>query len=142
MPGTRSLVHETYLRLVEHEHLEGRGRAQFFALASRAMRSILIDNARRTARQKREGARVRVPLSDDLLVSEARSDELIALDEALEKLAASDERLGRIVECRVFGGLTIEEAAEAMDLSPATVKRGWTLARAWLYEELQGRELG
>ena len=105
------------------------------------MRSILIDNARRASRQKREGGRVQVPLSEELLVSEARSEELMTLDDALDKLTTSDPRLGQIVECRIFGGLTIEETAEALEVSAVTVKRGWALARAWLYQELKGLEI-
>ena len=138
--GTKSLVHEAYLKLVAQDHIDWRGRAQFFSLASRAMRSILVDNARRFARQKREGARRQVPLTDDVLISEVRSDELLALDAALERLSANNDRRARIVECRVFGGLAIEETAEIVGVSPATVKREWALARAWLYRELKGGE--
>ena len=101
------------------------------------MRSVLIDNARYFLRQKRGGSREQVAFHEDLLVSEERSDELVALDEALTRLSAADDRLGRIVECRFFGGLTIEESADALGLSPATVKRGWTTARAWLFHELK-----
>lgn len=137
-PGTVSLIHEAYLKLVEQSQVRWESRAQFFYLASRAMRSVLVDNARYSLRQKRGGALVRVPLSDEMLVSEERSDELVALDEALTRLQASDDRLARIVDCRFFGGLTIEEAADALGLSPATVKRGWLLARAWLFHELNG----
>jgi RNA polymerase sigma factor (TIGR02999 family) len=137
-PGTASLVHEAYVKLVDQTRVRWESRAQFFYLASQAMRSILIDNARYFSRQKRGGSPKQVPLTDNLLVSEARSDELLELDEALTRLQVADDRLGRIVECRFFGGLTIEESAEALGLSPATVKRGWVLARAWLYRELRG----
>ena len=136
-PGTVSLVHEAYLKRVEQSRIKWESRAQFFYLASRAMRSVLIDNARHFARRKRGGSQVQVPLTDDALVSEARSDELVALDEALTRLAGADDRLARIVECRFFGGLTVDESAEALGLSPATVKRGWTTARAWLFHELR-----
>jgi RNA polymerase sigma factor (TIGR02999 family) len=135
--GTKSLVHEAYLKLVQQEQVDWRGRLQFFSLASKAMRSILVDNARRFARQKREGARRQVPLTDDLLVSEARSDEIVELDAALERLGRTESRLARVVECRVFGGLGIDETAEIIGASPATVKRDWALARAWLYRELK-----
>ena len=136
-PGTGSLVHEAYLKLAGQSRIRWESRAQFFYLASRAMRSVLIDNARHHLRQKRGGSLEHVPLSDDLLVSAERSEELIALDEALTRLSTADDRLGRIVECRFFGGLTVEESADALGLSPATVKRGWTTARAWLFHELK-----
>jgi RNA polymerase sigma factor (TIGR02999 family) len=100
------------------------------------MRSVLIDNARRRSRRKRGGDAAALPLDDDQLVSEARSDELLNLDDALTRLATAEPQLARIVECRFFGGLTIEETAEALGSSPATIKRGWTTARAWLYHEL------
>jgi RNA polymerase sigma factor (TIGR02999 family) len=101
------------------------------------MRSVLVDNARRRSRRKRSGDRRPVPLEDAVLVSEARGEELIALDEALDRLRRADERRARIVECRFFGGLTVDETAEALGLSAATVKRGWDEARAWLYAELR-----
>lgn len=134
-PGTTSLVHEAYLKLA------GTGadlvnRHQFYALASRAMRSILIDNARWHGRQKRGGGKALVELEEQLLVSAERSDELLVLDDALGRLEDREPRLARIVECRCFGGLTVDETAEALALSPATVKRGWRLARTWLYREL------
>jgi RNA polymerase sigma factor (TIGR02999 family) len=135
-PSTRSLVHETYLRLSDQTGVRWESRAQFFFLASRAMRSILIDNARHYLRQKRDGSRERVPLDDELLVSEARPEEMIALDDAISTLAAADPQLGQIVECRFYGGLTIEETAEALGVSPATVKRGWVAARARLFRAL------
>jgi RNA polymerase sigma factor (TIGR02999 family) len=136
--GTQSLVHEAYLKLVDQTQVQWNSRGQFFAIASKAMRSILIDNARHYLRLKREGGRERVELEDHLLVSAARSEELLALDVALERLRAADERLGTLVECRFFGGLTIEETAEALGTSPATVKRDWVAARTWLYRELHG----
>jgi RNA polymerase sigma factor (TIGR02999 family) len=139
-PGTVSLVHEAYLKLVGQSQIRWQSRAQFFYLASRAMRSVLIDNARRFLRQKRGGSLERVALSDELLVSEERSEELVALDEALTRLQRADDLLSRIVDCRFFGGLTIEESADALGKSPATVKRGWTTARAWLYHELKAAE--
>lgn len=135
-PGTTSLVHEAYLKLVDQTQIEWQNRAQFFYIASRAMRSVLIDNARRAMRQKREGERRAIPLSDAYLVSQERGDELLALDSALSHLEGVDERLARIVECRFFGGLSVEETAESLSVSVATVKRGWNLARGWLYREL------
>ena len=136
-PGTTSLVHEAYLKLVDQTRVDWRSRAQFFYVASRAMRSILIDNARWHHRRKRDGG-IRVELEETHLVTRQRAEELLAIDRALARLSASEDRLGRIVECRVFGGLTVEETAEALEVSPATVKRGWNLARAWLYRELGG----
>lgn len=135
-PGTASLVHEAYDRLAALEHVQWKSRAQFFYLASRAMRSILIDHARRQGRAKRGSGRAPVSLDDDVPTLD-RAEELLAIDEALSKLSDGNERLGRIVECRVFGGLTIAETAEALELSPASVKRGWAVARAWLYSALQ-----
>jgi len=137
-PGTTSLVHEAYARLVDLDRTDWECRGQFFAVASRAMRSVLIDNARWHAREKRGGDRREVPLEVIPLVSSQRSAELLDLDGALDRLEETDSRLARIVECRFFGGLTIPETAEAVDVSEATVKRGWNLARAWLYRELEG----
>lgn len=136
--GTHSLVHEAYLKLVDQTTVEWSSRGQFFAIASKAMRSILIDNARHYLRLKREGGRERLELEEGMLVSAARSEELIALDAALERLRRADSHLAAVVECRFFGGLTIEETAEALNISPATVKRGWAAARTWLYRELHG----
>jgi RNA polymerase sigma factor (TIGR02999 family) len=137
LPGTTSLVHEAYLKLAGQAGLGHANRRQFYALASRAMRTILIDNARWHGRVKRGGGRARASLEETVLVSAERSEELLALDEALTRLEAQDPRLARIVECRCFGGLTVEETAEALDLSSATVKRGWSLARTWLYRALK-----
>jgi len=135
-PGTTSLVHEAYLRLAGQAGSSFAHRRQFYALASRAMRSILIDNARWQGRLKRGGGAA--PTGDvSRLASAQRSEELLALDEALGRLEEREPRLARIVECRCFGGLTVDETAEALAISPATVKRGWSLARTWLYRELQ-----
>jgi RNA polymerase sigma factor (TIGR02999 family) len=136
-PGTTSLVHEAYLKIADQAVSGIASRRQFYALASKAMRSILIDNARRHLRQKRGGGHKAVTLDESMLVSAERSDELLALDEALDQLEEQEPRLARIVECRCFGGLTVDETAEALTVSPATVKRGWSLARAWLYRELR-----
>ena len=137
-PGTASLVHEAYDRLAALEHVQWKSRAQFFYLASRAMRSILIDHAKRRGRAKRGGGQRPDSLEDDVPTDD-NADELLAIDEALTRLGEGNERLARIVECRVFGGLTIEETGEALSLSPASVKRGWALARTWLFKELQAR---
>ena len=134
--STHSLVHEAFLRMVDRSAADWASRGQFFCLASLAMRSVLIDNARYVQRLKREGRWQRVDLGEDMLLSVQRSEELLALDEAVSRLKAANERLGTIVECRFFGGLSVDETAEALSLSPATVKRGWTMARAWLFREL------
>jgi len=136
-PGTTSLVHDAYLRLAQQSPGGIANRRQFYCLASKAMRSILIDNARWRGRQKRGGGAAEAPLDESALVSAERSAELLALDEALCRLDQREPRLARIVECRCFGGLTVDETAEALAVSPATVKRGWDLARAWLFRELR-----
>jgi len=135
--GTTSLVHEAYLKLADHGRSEFANRRQFYALASKAMRSILIDNARWHGRQKRGGGRKPAVLEESMLVSAERSEELLALDQALRDLEDREPRLARIVECRCFGGLTVDETAEALDVSSATVKRGWSLARTLLYRALR-----
>jgi len=136
-PGTTSLVHEAYLKLAHQTRVDFANRRQFYALASKAMRSILIDNARWHSRQKRGGDRSRTDFKETMLVSAERSEELLALDEALSELENREPRLARIVECRCFGGLTVDETAEALEVSTATVKRGWSLARSWLYRALR-----
>lgn len=134
---TTGLVHEAYLRLVGSAHLEFENRAHFLAIAAQAMRHILIDSALARRTQKRGGGVQ--PLSIDVvpIVAEERSEEVLALDEALQRLSAINERQARVVECRYFGGMNIDETALALDMSPATVKRDWLLARAWLNRELQ-----
>jgi RNA polymerase sigma factor (TIGR02999 family) len=134
--GTTGVVHEAYLRLVDQTRVEWRDRAHFYAIASQAMRRILVDYARRHHRQKRGGGQRPVTLDDGAVSLEERSENLIALDDALSRLAALNPRLSRVVECRFFGGLTEEEIAEATGVTVRTVKRDWAKARAWLYEEL------
>lgn len=135
-PGTTSLVHEAYVKLVDQDHVQWESRAQFFALASRVIRSVLVDSARWHRRRKRGGDRRRVSLDDAWFVSEERSEDLLALDMALQRLEERDARVARIVECRFFACLTVPETARALEISESTVKRGWNLARAWLYREL------
>jgi RNA polymerase sigma factor (TIGR02999 family) len=141
--STTGLVHEAYLRLADQTRVEWANRAQFFALAARAMRRVLVDYARRHQAARRGGARRRpVSLEDaeagdaGALAVAARGDELLALDEALERLAAVDARAARVVECRFFGGLTEAETAEALGVSLRTVAGDWLMAKGWLYRAL------
>ena len=131
-----ALVNEAYLRLVDQQKVEWQNRAQFFGLAARLMRNILVDHARSQQAMKRGGQHYSVSLSRADRVSEKPEIELLALHEALERLATHDQQKGRIVELRFFGGLTIEETAEVLEISHATVERDWKMARAWLRCEL------
>jgi RNA polymerase sigma factor (TIGR02999 family) len=133
-----ALVHEAYLRLMKDKPGRWQNRAHFCAIAAHSMRQILIERARARGAQKRGGARQRVTLDDALVAGGERSIDLVALDQALERLTALDPEQGRLVELRFFGGLTVEETADAMNISPATVKRHWTVASAWLARELEG----
>ena len=135
-----ALVHETYLRLVEQKRARWRSRAHFFAVAAGLMRRILVDHARSHRATKRGGELRRVPLNEELVVSASRHAELVALDQALEELSTLDPKLCRLVELRFFGGLSIEETAEVEGLSPATIKRNWNVAKAWLYSRTHGVE--
>ncbi len=130
--NTTALVHEAYVRLVDVHRVQWQGRAHFFAMASRVMRRVLVDHARSRGRQKRGGAAIAVTLDEAIAQTPGDSDDLLALDEALTRLEALNKRQSRVVECRVFAGLGVEETAAALGISPATVKRDWTLARAWL----------
>lgn len=131
-----ALVHEAYLRLVNLPERTWQNRTHFIAIAAQVLRRILIDHARARRTAKREGALHRVPLEEPLLLTDEQSDELVALDEALERLAQFDARQSRVVELRFFGGLTVEETAEALGISSKTVKRDWSVARAWLHREV------
>lgn len=129
------LVHEAYLKLIDANRVRVGDRSHFLAVASRAMRFILVDRARERAALKRGGGRRAMTLDEGRVArAEEASVELIALDQALDRLASHDERLGRVVECRFFGGMEYTEIAEAMELSVPTVKRYWARARTWLYE--------
>ena len=135
--STTALVHEAWLELSRLDRIKWQNRSHYLAIASQAMRRVLIDHAVAKRAQKRGGGQAVETLEDDALVLvEGRAEELLDLNQALERLGAIDERQVRIVECRFFGGMSIEETAEALALSPATVKREWTLARAWLNREL------
>ena len=134
---TSALVNEAYLRLVNRRDVHWQNRAHFFAIAAQLMRSILVDHARSHAYAKRGGGARKVALDDEVaIVSQERAAEVVALDDSLKRLAELDAQQSRIVELRFFGGLTIEETAEVMNLSPATIKREWSTAKAWLYREL------
>ena len=132
------LVHEAYLKLLPVERVDWRSRAHFFAIASRAMRNVLVDHAVRRGAAKRGAGATVLTLEDHDAAREQPLDDLIALSEALTRLEQLDARQARVVECRYFGGLTLEETAEALKTSPATVSRDWTFARAWLHNELAG----
>ena len=133
-----ALVHEAYLRLHDQRDVHWQNRAHFFGVAAQAMRRILVDHARGRLRAKRGGADRRVTLTESALVAAERSVDVIDLDAALERLSVLDPRQGRVVELRYFGGLSVEETAEVLEISPATVKREWTMAKAWLHSELKG----
>ena len=130
--NTTALVHEAYLRLAAPSRLDVGGRAEFLAIAAMAMRRVLIDYARQRTAQKRGGVQVRVELDDIEVAADDRAEQLIALDEALTALAATNARLARVVDCRFFGGMSQEETAMALRLTPRTVRRDWTKARMWL----------
>jgi RNA polymerase sigma factor (TIGR02999 family) len=134
---TDGLVHEAYLRMLGVEHVQWRDRQHFLATAARMMRRVLIDYADQRKAQKRGGGEVPVVLDEALLAVEENVDELRALDAALERLAAVNARQAQVIECRFFGGLSIDETAAALGIAPATVKRDWIAARAWLNRELE-----
>jgi len=129
---TTGLVHEAYLRLVDQKEAQWKNRGHFFAVASQAMRRVLVDYARRHEAVKRGNAVPKIPLDEALAFSQENTHQVLAIDELLEKLALLDPTESKIVELRFFGGLTVEETAEVMDISPATVKREWSVAKAWL----------
>ena len=137
---TTALVHEAYLKLVDGTHVGERGRAYFFAAAGRAMRQVLVDHARRRNAAKRGEGVVPVPLDDVEVGADAFAVELLDLDRALTRLAELEPRHARVVECRYFAGMSVEDTAEALDVSPRTVKYDWALARAWLHDALRGAE--
>ena len=133
-----ALVNEAYVRLLKDRKQDWRTRAQVIGIAAVAMRQILIEAARARAAQKRGGDVDRVTLDEGLVAGDERSVDVLAVDAALDKLAALDAQQARLVELRFFGGLTIEESAAALGISPATVKRHWAVARAWLQREISG----
>jgi RNA polymerase sigma factor (TIGR02999 family) len=134
--GTTGLVHEAFLRLADQTRLEYRDRAHFYGIAARAMRHILVDYARRHRAAKRGGAHKVIVLDEALLGVEDRAEALVALDEALTDLEKLDPRLGQVVQCRFFGGLTEEETGEVLGVTARTVRRDWLKAKGWLYHQL------
>lgn len=142
--NTTAILHEAYLKLVDQSEVEWQSRSHFFAAASKAMRHILMNYARDQNRQKRGGNHERVSFekihlaaSGQITFSDDHSIALLILDEAINRLENENERLGKIVECRFFGGMTVKETADSLGVSPSTVKRGWKTARLWIYRELQ-----
>jgi len=134
-----ALVNEAYLKLIEQRAVNWQSRAHFFGVAAQLMRRILIDYARGHTREKRGGEQKKVSLDEVFLFSEQQADELLAVDDSLNLLAKMDPRQARVVELRFFAGLSVEEAAEALGVSPKTVKRDWSVAKAWLYADLKER---
>src|SRR6185295_18307591 len=135
---TTALIHEAYVRLVDQRNVQWQNRAHFFGIAAQLMRRILVDHARTKKRVKRGGSDVKVSLADATIAVKEQDLDVVALDEALTRLAEIDEQQSRVVELRFFSGLTVEETAEVMGISPATVKRDWSMAKAWLHRELSG----
>lgn len=134
---TTALIHEAYMKLVDQNQVEWQNRAHFFAIAAQAMRRILVDYARTRKREKRGGDDIKLQLDEAIgTPAKERSIDLVALDEALNRLAEFDERQARVVELRYFSGMTEEETAEVLGTSPATVRRDWNMAKAWLFHQL------
>lgn len=137
--NTTAMVHEAYIKLVDQKRATYQNRSQFFAIAATALRRIIVDHARSRLAQKRGGGWARVPLEmlgDGSVLTDDRAEHFVALDDALDRLRELDPRQCDVVTYRFFGGLTIEETADAVGISPATVKREWTMAKAWLHREL------
>jgi RNA polymerase sigma factor (TIGR02999 family) len=135
---TTALIHEAYVRLVDQRNVQWQNRAHFFGIAAQMMRRILVDHARRRKRAKRGGSDIKISLDDAAVAVQGQDLDVVAVDEALTRLAKIDEQQSRVVELRFFSGLTVEETAEVMGISPATVKRDWSMAKAWLHRELSG----
>jgi len=133
---TSALINEAYLKLVDQQNVEWQNRAHFFAVAAQVMRHILVDHARTRNYAKRGGGAPKLPLDEAAALTEQRAGQLIALDDALRDLAALDERKSQIIELRFFGGLSLEETAEVMKISPSTVQREWRAAKAWLHHTM------
>jgi RNA polymerase sigma factor (TIGR02999 family) len=134
------LINEAYLRLIDHKNRRRENRAHLYAVAAQAMRRILVDHARRRGYQKRGGGAIRVSFDEAVIGAEGRGAELIALDDALKDLASIDPRKSQVVELRYFGGLSVDETAEALGVSPVTVMREWRSAKGWLLRAMTKRE--
>ena len=132
-----ALVHEAYIQLAGRTEENWQNRSHFFAVAAQLMRRILVDYARSKKAKKRDGARQRIELADGLAITDDRLEEILFIDQALTRLAEFDERRCRVVELRFFAGMTEEEVAEILRIAPRTVKRDWTIAKAWLYGQLE-----
>jgi len=139
---TTAVVHEAYLKLVNQRDANFENRLHFFAVAAQIMRRILVDYARRHHASKRGGDLYKLSLDEALVTSEEKGADLLALDEALERLAAIDPRQSRVVELRIFAGLTLEETAQALNISPSTVRREWSMAKAWLHRQIKNNNPG
>jgi RNA polymerase sigma-70 factor (ECF subfamily) len=133
-----ALVNEAYLRLIDVKNVDWHDRAHFLAVSARIMRRILVDHARSAHAQKRGGPEPHVTFDEGLVVSSEPGQDVVALDDALQALAQFDERKSRVIELRFFGGMTVEETASALNVSPDTVMRDWRLAKAWLQKEMRG----
>jgi len=134
-----ALAHEAYLKLIDQRSVNWQSRAHFFGVSAQLMRRILVDHARGHTRQKRGGEHQKVSLDEAFVFAERQADELLAVDESLDLLAKIDPRQARVVELRFFGGLSVEEAADVLGVSPKTVKREWSVAKAWLAADLKQR---
>ena len=139
---TTALIHEAYLRMVDQTQADWMDRAHFFAYAARTMRAIIVDYARRRSTRKRGGGMARLSFDDRDLPIEAQAEAILAVDDALTQLAEVNDRLGRIVECRFFGGMSVDETAAALSVTDRTVRRDWIKAKAWLYDALSGEVAG
>jgi RNA polymerase sigma factor (TIGR02999 family) len=135
---TSALVNEAFLRLADQRDVHWQNRAHFYGIAGQMMRRILVDYVRNRGSLKRGGGACQISLDEELFISDERSAEIVALDDALQSLATLDQRKSKLVELRFFGGLSIEETAEVLGVSPGTVMRDWTLAKAWLRREISG----
>ncbi len=133
---TTALIHEAYLRLIDQKNVQWQNRAHFFGIAAQMMRRILVDHARGRQAAKRGGSDIKLPLEEGMIVSEGKEVDLVALDEALDRLTVIDPQQSRVVELRFFSGLSVEETAEVLGVSPRTVKRDWNVAKAWMRREI------
>lgn len=137
--NTTALVHEAYIKMVDHSHQNWETRSHFYAVAAKAMRCILVDHAKMHMADKRGGSQKALPFSEQLIAGKKQASEVLDLDEALSKLEKIAERQSKVIELRFFCGFTIEETGKILSLSPATVKRDWNLARSWLYREIKNQ---